>query len=215
MFGGRFFGEPWRLAAELLEENGLPEVALYMFSLAVKRLPTQELRTTTGPSWARAVRAGQRRLKWRIGIPLDDTDLLAEMDDEETKAKGLAVLELLNKPEVIEGRLQSLARSELETAYPRWSSLTVGEDVHAYYRAVEEVLRTYARAPVVVVRHTLLSWTALEDAACNARHTDDLRSVATSGEGETVEWPPGRNQVCWCGSGTKYKKCCGANRVAA
>jgi len=22
--------------------------------------------------------------------------------------------------------------------------------------------------------------------------------------------PPSRNQPCWCGSGTKYKKCCGA-----
>jgi len=24
-----------------------------------------------------------------------------------------------------------------------------------------------------------------------------------------VSWPPGRNDVCWCGSGTKYKRCCG------
>ncbi len=26
----------------------------------------------------------------------------------------------------------------------------------------------------------------------------------------TVVWPPGRNEPCWCGSGRKYKKCCGA-----
>ncbi len=26
----------------------------------------------------------------------------------------------------------------------------------------------------------------------------------------TIAWPPGRNQPCWCGSGRKYKKCCGA-----
>ncbi len=26
----------------------------------------------------------------------------------------------------------------------------------------------------------------------------------------TISWPPGRNQPCWCGSGRKYKKCCGA-----
>jgi uncharacterized protein YchJ len=24
-----------------------------------------------------------------------------------------------------------------------------------------------------------------------------------------VAWPPERNTPCWCGSGTKYKKCCG------
>jgi hypothetical protein len=29
-------------------------------------------------------------------------------------------------------------------------------------------------------------------------------------EGHYVKWPPSRNQACWCGSGTKYKKCCGA-----
>jgi uncharacterized protein YecA (UPF0149 family) len=23
-------------------------------------------------------------------------------------------------------------------------------------------------------------------------------------------WPPGRNEPCWCGSGRKYKKCCGS-----
>ncbi len=26
----------------------------------------------------------------------------------------------------------------------------------------------------------------------------------------TVEWPPGRNEPCWCASARKYKKCCGA-----
>jgi hypothetical protein len=25
-----------------------------------------------------------------------------------------------------------------------------------------------------------------------------------------VPWPPERNAACWCGSGRKYKKCCGA-----
>ncbi|MBS1889431.1 MAG: SEC-C domain-containing protein [Actinobacteria bacterium] len=29
------------------------------------------------------------------------------------------------------------------------------------------------------------------------------------GRGEVVAWPPGRNEQCWCGSGRKYKRCCG------
>lgn len=28
----------------------------------------------------------------------------------------------------------------------------------------------------------------------------------------TIPWPPGRNEPCWCGSGRKYKRCCGAPR---
>jgi tetratricopeptide (TPR) repeat protein len=28
-------------------------------------------------------------------------------------------------------------------------------------------------------------------------------------DGDAIPWPPGRNEPCWCGSGQKYKKCCG------
>jgi hypothetical protein len=28
------------------------------------------------------------------------------------------------------------------------------------------------------------------------------------GDGAMTPWPPGRNDACWCGSGSKYKKCC-------
>jgi SEC-C motif len=27
--------------------------------------------------------------------------------------------------------------------------------------------------------------------------------------GDAIRWPPGRNALCWCGSGRKYKTCCG------
>lgn len=27
--------------------------------------------------------------------------------------------------------------------------------------------------------------------------------------GQAIRWPPGRNAPCWCGSGRKYKQCCG------
>ena len=23
-----------------------------------------------------------------------------------------------------------------------------------------------------------------------------------------IPWPPGRNEECWCGSGSRYKRCC-------
>ncbi|GAA4833094.1 hypothetical protein GCM10023201_21400 [Actinomycetospora corticicola] len=31
---------------------------------------------------------------------------------------------------------------------------------------------------------------------------------AAPAPGPELEWPPGRNDPCWCGSGAKYKKCC-------
>ncbi|MEV4759876.1 SEC-C domain-containing protein [Micromonospora sp. NPDC049559] len=41
------------------------------------------------------------------------------------------------------------------------------------------------------------------DPAVKSRYSETL-----SEEGVIV-WPPPRNAPCWCGSGTKYKKCCG------
>lgn len=35
------------------------------------------------------------------------------------------------------------------------------------------------------------------------------RYVNTVPEPQTLPWPPARNAPCWCGSGRKYKKCCG------
>jgi hypothetical protein len=34
-------------------------------------------------------------------------------------------------------------------------------------------------------------------------------------EDASIAWPPGRNAPCWCASGRKYKKCCGAVRRPA
>lgn len=35
-----------------------------------------------------------------------------------------------------------------------------------------------------------------------------LMGYLESLEGPLIEWPPGRNDDCWCGSRLKYKKCC-------
>lgn len=29
-----------------------------------------------------------------------------------------------------------------------------------------------------------------------------------AGNGDSLPWPPGRNEPCWCGSSRKYKRCC-------
>lgn len=33
--------------------------------------------------------------------------------------------------------------------------------------------------------------------------------------GDAIHWPPSRNEPCWCGSGNKYKQCCGPIPPAA
>jgi len=41
----------------------------------------------------------------------------------------------------------------------------------------------------------------------------DLTARIITPEGELIPWPPERNDRCWCGSGAKYKKCCGRPTV--
>jgi SEC-C motif len=43
-----------------------------------------------------------------------------------------------------------------------------------------------------------------ESPASRARYAAELTR-----QGEAIPWPPRRNDPCWCGSGRKYKRCCG------
>lgn len=95
-----------------------------------------------------------------------------------------------------------------------------GEPVtHAVYcRRMEGRLRNHAEAgmsrlSLVPVRSDeLLPWVAeytpdeQDPSPLRAQYAADVARDPS----RTVTWPPGRNEPCWCGSGRKYKKCCGA-----
>lgn len=95
-----------------------------------------------------------------------------------------------------------------------------GEPVtHAVYcRRMEGRLRDHAEAgmsrlSVVPVRSDeFLPWVA--EYAPEEQDPSQLRAQYAADvardPSRTVTWPPGRNGPCWCGSGRKYKKCCGA-----
>ena len=94
-----------------------------------------------------------------------------------------------------------------------------GEAVtHAVYcRRMEGRLRAHresgvARLSVVPVRSAEFDpWvadTAPEEpdpSRLRARYAADVARDPS----RTIAWPPGRNDPCWCGSGRKYKRCCG------
>jgi tetratricopeptide (TPR) repeat protein len=104
-----------------------------------------------------------------------------------------------------------------DAALAHWPEL--GEDFtdpQAYNRRLEHLLRDVDRelghhpsvAPVDVDR--FLTWAAEEGqdpASGEARAGYSAEMLRT---GATISWPPGRNNPCWCKSGRKYKRCCGA-----
>lgn len=93
---------------------------------------------------------------------------------------------------------------------------------HAVYcRRMEARLRAHSEAgmprlSVVPVRSAEFNpWVA--DNAPDEPDPSQLRAQYAADvardPSRTVTWPPGRNDPCWCGSGRKYKKCCGAPGV--
>jgi tetratricopeptide (TPR) repeat protein len=213
MVGRRVCGEPWRLTAELLEERGDPDTALFWYSAAASQI-SPEPSASGEPLWARQMRAGRRRLKWAIGIPFDDDDLRAELGVREADDKWFDLLRLMGDPEVVEGRLAFWARGDFVHAQRLWSVHIVAPTAETYYAKIEAVLRTHGGGPVVLVPRSVRAWMAGVEATNNVRSMAELRPFASRlDDGQTVEWPPGRNDPCWCGSASKYTKCCGESRM--
>ena len=70
-------------------------------------------------------------------------------------------------------------------------------------------------APIRIDR--LRSWCSRtgNDPASGSARSSYAAELARSASDELIPWPPARNAPCWCGSGRKYKQCCGHPSVAA
>jgi SEC-C motif len=106
---------------------------------------------------------------------------------------------------------------EWTEARRRWTDLQeqeLPEDHAAYSKVIESRIRGLSRdfgrnlmiAPMTVdalegySRHRGLDPNTAE---ARAQFAAELTRL-----GQTLDWPPRRNEPCWCGSGLKYKGCC-------
>ena len=106
-------------------------------------------------------------------------------------------------------------------ALARWPELATegaakgAVDHAAYNLALERTLRGYADAGLTRLAISpihipdFLAWCADHDLDPAAPGTRAHYSADLARRHETIGWPPTRNQPCWCGSGRKYKQCCG------
>jgi len=136
----------------------------------------------------------------------------------------LAAPEVGEKPSGHEGAAVAMAwfpAVEYEKAIERWDSLA--EDwarvAHKdYCRRMDGHIKwmrahgVHVRAVAPIVVDEFVGWCAErgedpEDA--RARYAADRYRL-----GGGIDWPPGRNESCWCGSSRKYKKCCGVAQAA-
>jgi hypothetical protein len=176
--------------------------------------------------------SGRFRVRRVLGLPHDRYDELAEEQRRHTRQD----LDDLDDLDVENGAFPGAAPSqqpvsltvlywppaEFERLLARWPAMAESYgDRHVEHRTklerrLRELAATHPRLAVAAA--TLDEYVAFAD-----REKDDPAQAATRAgfaahlgiAGRAVAWPPGRNAPCWCGSGTKYKKCCEALRSPA
>jgi tetratricopeptide (TPR) repeat protein len=153
--------------------------------------------------WIAQLRGERRFCRFEHGLPPDEDDRLAERANPAyLKATHYAVA--------------WFPRNQIDAALARWPSLANDlNDPDAYCRTIEARLRAMrnetGREPSVaplgverLVEFAEENGIDADSGAARSRFAAELGST-----GESVAWPPGRNEPCWCSSGRKYKRCCG------
>jgi uncharacterized protein YecA (UPF0149 family) len=111
-------------------------------------------------------------------------------------------------------------RNEIVPAHELWPQIVQHPDTDAVMRDREAANRELSEAGVPQVTMVPLTTAKLTEFA--ARTGGDPANEKTRlacideivAEGGVIAWPPARNSSCWCGSGVKYKKCCGRPDLA-
>ncbi|GAA1961208.1 SEC-C metal-binding domain-containing protein [Amycolatopsis minnesotensis] len=207
----------YSLVGEMLEERGETKEALAWFTMAVARLTDEDL-TEPGAAryWeGREALRGRLRIRQAMGFPPDELDEAAQDEsldldpDLDPDLDGFDGFDGLWSNEMT---VQFWPRDELVRAREVWPDL-VQDD--AVFREQEGVNRGLSASGVSRIRMVPLSVTRLTEFAAatggdpSEAGTREAYLDKVVGEDGALTWPPPRNGPCWCGSGTKYKKCCG------
>jgi tetratricopeptide (TPR) repeat protein len=205
--------------AELLAQRGDLEGALHWYDRAVARLDPEDLQALRGSEgWmhvSSVMVRGRGEVRRRLGLPEDATDEIAPLAPLRRQPVAVEDLQGYLKsgqtPQQV--RMLVFQREERAEARHRWpDEYDVADE--EYYPAAERRWRELASEGVPAIRVV----PAIVSQLCEfAEHVGGLptdsevkaRYAGTVADRVGFAWPPPRNGPCWCGSGAKYKKCCG------
>ena len=205
-------------AAEALETTGEQKLALRWFDMALSRC-TDQLAAGAGdqPGLGASVSmliGGRRRLRTTLGLPPDELDTVKSTggfppDDAfqgrlpPGHARPGSVVRVLFWP-----------RDQVGPAHERWPTLVQTPEIEPFVRYRELENRQLAEDGVRIVMVPITVNQLLDYAA--RTNGDPLHASTRSqllreryDQDGGLPWPPQRNEQCWCGSGRKYKRCCG------
>jgi hypothetical protein len=166
------------------------------------------------PAELRQARAERREAREALGLLPDEDDLLAP--PRAAELLGVAPPPSAGPPVEHAAPPEALAwfpRDEHAAAAARWPGPA---DADAAAVQAEHALREMAREtgrPPRIAALRVAELVALAEREGLDPGTAEARArlaAELAREGRTLPWPPGRNDPCWCGSGRKYKRCCGA-----
>lgn len=212
------------LVGEALEEAGRLRDALAWFDAGLTHHARQD---PDEPD--RECLSGHYRVRRALGLPHDRYDV---MHDEQRREYA----DLGDEADALEDHLLDLPSDtgasslavlywppdDFAAALARWPAVAedYGDTHEEHRRLVEGHLRrlTQQRPGLGVSVAPALLDDYLTFAAKRDGHESDASTRAGYAAhcarlGRTVPWPPARNDRCWCGSGAKYKRCCGAFRL--
>jgi tetratricopeptide (TPR) repeat protein len=98
-----------------------------------------------------------------------------------------------------------------------WDSTDYSDYTHRLERHLHEIdaARTADLwiAPIQIEPFQRWCQSTHRDPATASARADYAAERTRIGAPELISWPPARNAHCWCGTGRKYKKCCGHPNV--
>ncbi|WP_028648211.1 SEC-C domain-containing protein [Nocardiopsis sp. CNT312] len=211
---------PAQVLGEDLQELERWEEALRCYNISARELLAQPAEALDGEdALTLTPLIGRLLMRMRLGLPADAHDEVALEAAERRTGDLLEPFDHEEEPDEAEGVEALYSRAAFDEARERGllTGAAAEDGVGAYYRAAERSLRERAREYPQTRWNVVLLSTA-EAVAAAERAGADLSEEGTGlGEaGFAVDdprlrpWPPQRNDSCWCASGRKYKKCCGA-----
>jgi hypothetical protein len=162
-----------------------------------------------------------------LGLPADDLDRVADVAEQNRRdfvdllerASGTAAKGSPGKTSA-GATMLIWQREEQQRAARRWPKV-FPPDVIGHHPQVDQHLRDMCRdqgiTKVTLVPGTVEGFAAYLDRTGGDPADEEVRLAYADEayeQGQHIPWPPGRNQPCWCGSGRKYKRCCGGPRAA-
>jgi hypothetical protein len=218
---------PASLMGEFFEAHGQLNEALSWFNTACRDFladPDRDIEPEIG--LVDTELDGRARVRKALGLPPDALDRRVA----DKRAELTTVLDRIARRDTASlgpstGIGSFFVRSDVKRAFAEGLVHVddpEDDDVESYFRRVERGWRTTSRESGVTAI-AILPTTVDDLLEYGEEHGRDPKDQRTRmdylqdrvGEGApTLHWPPERNQPCWCGSGRKYKKCCGspANR---